>query len=233
MLVPGWSMPATIWAAQLTALAVGGAVYALDPRGQGESEVPAHGYDIARRAADLHEFATAHAPVIMVGWSLAALETLEAIHLFGTAPVSAVVLVDSSVGEDPPPPPGAGFIERLRIDRARTLDSFVRAIFRTPPSEQSVRELVAGALRIPLDASIALFPSAIPREHWREIARALSLPLLYAVTESFAEQAANLRAHRPDTSIEVFHGAGHALFVDQPERFSRLLRRFADDVRAD
>jgi non-heme chloroperoxidase len=229
LLLPGWSMPASIFAAQMAPLAADRAVYALDPRGQGESDLPAHGYSIDWRAQDLHEFAAAHAPVIAVGWSLAALETLQAIHLFGTEPFAGVALVDSSVGEEPAPPTGAGpsFAERLRSDRARTLEEFVRAIFRTPPPARELRALVDGALRLGLEDSLSLFPTAIPREHWRTIARALKLPLLYAVTPQFAEQAANLRANRAGTRVEVFHTSGHALFVDQPDRFNRLLIQFA------
>jgi microsomal epoxide hydrolase len=196
--------------------------------------MPAHGYSIDWRAQDLHEFATAHAPVIVVGWSLAALETLQAIHLFGSDPFAGVVLVDSSVGEDPPPPagPGPSFAERLRADRASALEAFVRAIFRQPPAAREVRALVDGALRLALEDSLSLFPGAIPREHWRTIVRALTLPLLYVVTPQFAEQAANLRAQRAGTRVEVFHASGHALFVDQPERFNRLLVQFARGIES-
>src|SRR4051794_35085310 len=42
--VPGWSMPASIWSAQLEALSATHKVVALDPRGQGESDIPSGGY---------------------------------------------------------------------------------------------------------------------------------------------------------------------------------------------
>jgi microsomal epoxide hydrolase len=203
-------------------------VLALDPRGQGESDIPDSGYDIDTRARDLHEFAVAHAPVIVVGWSLAALETLQAIHLFGSAPFAGVVLVDSSVGEEPAPAPGTPFIDRLRRERRPAIEDFVRAIFRVPRPEPELRSLVDGALRLPLEASLSLFPGAsVPREHWRAVVRALERPLLYVVTPQFEEQAFNLRRHRPRTRVEVFHRAGHALFADEPDRFNRLLLHFA------
>jgi pimeloyl-ACP methyl ester carboxylesterase len=50
--------------------------------------------------------------------------------------------------------------------------------------------------------------------------------LLYVVTPQFAEQAANLKRHRPGTRIEVFAEAGHTLFVDEPQRFNALLENF-------
>jgi microsomal epoxide hydrolase len=227
LLVPGWSMPASIWSEQMVALSNGREVFALDPRGQGESDVPEDGYVIERRAQDLHEFACAHSPVIVVGWSLGALEVLQAIQRFGPYPFSGVVLVDSSIGEEPAPAPGTAFTDSLRADRRAALDGFMHAIFRRPPPEPEVQALVDGALRMGLEQSIALFPRHLPREHWRDIARGLQMPLLYAVTEQYAEQAANLRAHRSRTRIEVFQNAGHALFVDQPDRFNRLMIAFS------
>ena len=227
LLVPGWSMPAWVWAAQFGPLAADRAVFALDPRGQGESSRPADGYDIGTRARDLHAFAASIAPVVVVGWSLAALEVLQAIHQFGSLPFAGVVLVDSSVGEEPAPAPGSPFIDALKADRETALDDFVRAVFASGRPEDEVRALVEGALRMPLAASLALFPRDIPREHWRDVVRAIELPLLYAVSPQFQEQAWNLRKHRPRTQVEVFHRSGHALFADEPDRFNRLLVHFA------
>ena len=55
VLVPGWCMPATIWRAQLQALGQRFRTLAVDPRGQGDSEIPAAGYDAERRADDLRD----------------------------------------------------------------------------------------------------------------------------------------------------------------------------------
>ncbi|MCE2946834.1 MAG: alpha/beta fold hydrolase [bacterium] len=227
LLVPGWSMPAWVWSAQFGPLSADRAVFALDPRGQGESDRPEQGHDIRTRAYDLHAFASSVGPVIVVAWSLAALETLEAIHRFGSAPFAGVVLVDSSVGEEPAPAPGSPFIDALQADRESAIEGFVRAIFASGRPHDQVRALIDGALRMPLSASIALFPRDIPREHWRDIARMIELPMLYAVSPQFQEQAWNLRLHRPRTQVEVFHRSGHALFADEPDRFNRLLVHFA------
>ncbi|RPI44888.1 MAG: alpha/beta hydrolase [Betaproteobacteria bacterium] len=223
--VPGWSMPASIWDAQLRALGASHRTAALDPRGQGRSALPAEGYTIERRARDIAEFVDRYPRVVLIGWSLGVLEALHYVHAHGDAKVEALVLVDSSVGEQPPPPEG-DFRERLRADRVQTLSSFVHAIFRSkrPPDELS--KLVEGALRLPLQASIDLLSYPKPREHWRDIAWSFRKPLLYVVTPQFAAQAANLQRNRPGTRVEVFSRAGHALFVDEPQRFNRLLEAF-------
>ena len=223
--IPGWSMPASIWQAQLSALSQRYRVAALDPRGQGQSEVPAAGFTAERRARDIAEFVERYPHVVLVGWSLGALEALQYVHQFGDKQVEALVLVDSSVGEEPAPPPGS-FLDDLRANRVATLESFLRAIFRSKRPAGEHQQLLDGAQRMPLAASIDLLSYPFPREHWRDIARAFKKPLLYVVTPQFAEQAQNLSRNRPGTRIEVFADAGHTLFVDEPQRFNALIDQF-------
>ncbi len=230
--VPGWSMPANIWQPQLAALGAGRRIAALDPRGQGDSEIPVRGFDIERRAADVREFVARYDRVVLVGWSLGALEALQCVHRYGDARLEALVLVDSSVGEDSPPAPATRFIEALQQDRRATIKAFVREMFSSSRTAPELDALVDAALRMPLEASLSLFPRGIPREHWRDIARRFSKPLLYVVTEQFAAQARSLLQNRPGTRIAVFETAGHALFVDEPDRFNQLLVDFFEEMAA-
>lgn len=224
-LIPGWSMPASIWQEQLHALSQRYRVAALDPRGQGQSDVPLEGYTAERRARDIAEFVDHYPSVVLVGWSLGALEALQYVHQFGDKRVDALVLVDSSVGEEPAPPPG-NFLDSLREHRNTALDTFIRAIFRSKRPAGEHQQLLEGAMRMPLQASIDLLSYPFPREHWRDVAWAFRKPLLYVVTPQFAEQARNLVRNRPGTRVEVFAEAGHTLFVDEPQRFNALMENF-------
>ena len=231
--IPGWSMPASIWQAQLAEFGTRFRVAALDPRGQGDSEVPAHGYSIERRAEDLHEFISRYPKVLIVAWSLGALEALHYLHRHGEASVAGMVIVDSSVGEEPAPArpeKGKGFVAELRRDRVQAVEGFMQAIFLRPQPRERIEALRDSALRMPLEASISLFPSKMPRAHWRSATHGFSRPLLYVVTRQFAGQGTNLRKNRRGTKVVLFREAGHALFVDEPERFNRLLDEFADRV---
>jgi non-heme chloroperoxidase len=225
--VPGWCMPAEIWSPQLEALAARHHTLALDPRGQGKSEVPGKGYTAERRAADIDEFLRPLSRVVLVGWSLGAIEALQYLDMFGAEKIAALVLVDSSVGEEPAPAPSSGFIDGLRRNRNATLDRFVRAIFLKPRPKAEIDALARAAKRMSLENSIALLSYPFPRTHWKEIAHGFDKPLLYVVTPQFAEQARNLEKNRPGTRVEIFERAGHALFVDEPERFTALLAEFA------
>jgi microsomal epoxide hydrolase len=40
------------------------------------------------------------------------------------------------------------------------------------------------------------------------------------------ETADTVRARVPDAQVEIFEDAGHAIFIDEPGRFNRVLERF-------
>jgi non-heme chloroperoxidase len=228
--VPGWSMPAEIWRRQLEYLGQRYHTLAFDPRGQGESDVPLKGYTAERRATDLKDFLNPFSKVLLVGWSLGAIEALQYVHMFGAQRLVGLVLVDSSVGEEPAPKGNSAFLQGLRKDRDKSLDAFVRAIFKRPRNDEEIAALVKGAKRMSLENSIALLSYPFPRTHWKQIAHAYKKPLRYVVTPQFAEQARNLQKNRKETEVEIFPDAGHALFVDEPERFNASIEKFAEKL---
>ncbi len=93
-----------------------------------------------------------------------------------------------------------------------------------------IEALKRSALKVALADSVALLSYPQPREYWRAAARAFARPLAYLVTPRFAAQAESLRANRPETHVEVFEHASHALFVDQAQRFNLALAEFCDGL---
>ncbi len=222
VLLPGWCMPATIWHAQLDGLGSRWRTLAMDPRGQGESAVPADGYTADRRADDLHDVLQGRECVVLVAWSLGVLEALQYVQRHGSGRLQALALVDNSIGE-PPAPHGSDFLVRLRRERRATVDRFVRSMFARPVPNARIDALRDAALRMPLEASIALLSYPLPREHWRDIVHGFDRPLAYLVTPRFREQSEHLLEARPASRVEVFENAGHALFVDEADRFNAVL----------
>ncbi len=228
VLVPGWTMPASIWAPQIEHLSTRYRVIAFDPRSQGESAVARSGHNVERRARDIGEL-IAHlgvARAVLVGWSLGVLELLAYVHAHGDGRVAGLVLVDNSVGEDPAPTRGGNFMERLRTDRTRAVTEFVREMFRSDPPPAYLEALTAQALKTPYQASVQLLTFRQPREFWRTAVYGTTKPVLYVVTPRLQGQAENLQRKRPATRTAVFEGAGHALFVDEPQRFNALMDAF-------
>jgi microsomal epoxide hydrolase len=229
LFIPGWTMPAWIWAPQIAAFSRRYHVVAFDPRGQGDSEAPETGYTPGRRAQDIAELITRLTPVplVAIGWSLGVLDTLAYVHTHGDTMLAGLVLVDNSVGEEPPPipvppPPHRGPPPPHDVAMRR----FVRGMFRRPQPAAYLDRLAEATLHTPLAASRALLAYPVPRSYWREAIYSTRKPVLYIVRPSFAAQAANLQAKRPDTETAVFRDAGHALFVDDAQRFNALVDGF-------
>lgn len=222
VLVPGWCMPATIWREQLIGLGSRWRTLALDPRGQGQSEIPATGYTADRRADDLDDLLSGEERVVLVAWSLGVLEALQYVHRHGSGRLHSLILVDNSIGE-PPAPKGSNFIQQLRHARVATIEAFVRSLFAYPRPAAELDSIRDAALRMPLEHSIALLSYPLPREHWRSVVHAFDRPLAYVITPHFREQSQNLLRARPATKVEVFERAGHALFADEAQRFNRLV----------
>ena len=222
VLLTGWCMPATIWRAQLAAFGARWPTLAMDPRGQGDSAVPAGGYTVDRRADDLRDVLAGRRRVVLVAWSLGVLEALHYVRRHGSDGLLGLVLVDNSIGE-PPAPVASDFLVRLRRERTATIEKFIRGLFAHPPAPAELEALRDAALRMPLEASIALLSYPLPREYWRDTVHGFDRPLAYVVTPHFREQSRHLLQARPSSRVEIFENAGHALFVDEAERFNRLV----------
>jgi len=227
--VPGWTMPAWIWQPQIAAFAQRYHVVAFDPRGQGDSDAPASGYEPGRRGQDIAELISnlEPVPVLLVGWSLGVLDTLAYVRSFGDEKVAGLVLVDNSVGEEPPPPPHPPPRHRPVLPHAIAMHRFVLGMFHHPPPDGYVDRLTEASLRTPEFACRALLSYPVPRTYWRDAVYSTRRPVLYVVRPGWlSEQAANLAHNRPGTQIAVFNDAGHALFVDDAARFNALLAGF-------
>jgi len=105
LFVPGWTMPGWIFERQIAALSDRFHVLALDPRGQGESEVTRFGYTHDRRGRDIGELIeqASSGPVVLVGWSLGVLDSLALVARAGDSRIAGLVLIDNSIGEEPAP----------------------------------------------------------------------------------------------------------------------------------
>jgi microsomal epoxide hydrolase len=231
LFIPGLAMPAWIWQWQIQAFARRYHVIAMDPRGQGRSDVPATGYEPFRRGQDIAE-AIAQldpVPVVIVAWSLGVLDTLAYLHTHEDTLVAGLVLVDNSVGEEPAPatvpvppslrpPPPRSYSESMRL--------FVHGLFHQPQNSAWLDRLTRASLSLPEAADHALRRYPLPRSYWKEAVYTTSRPVLYVVRPRWAAQAENLEHNRPRTETAIFTTAGHALFVDEPARFNALLDSF-------
>jgi microsomal epoxide hydrolase len=236
LFVPGWTMPGWIFERQIAALQDRFHVLALDPRGQGESEVTRFGYAHERRGRDIGELIehAATGPVVLVGWSLGVLDSLAYVADAGDDRIAGLVLIDNSIGEAPAPAPSAGHRfaapprEPTPEQRRAMREVFVAGLFAHDPGADYRRRLTDQALRMAVADERRLLAYDVPREYWRAAVHSTDRPVLYVVRPRWREQGQNLIRTHADASMVVFEDAGHALFVDEPERFDALLIDFLD-----
>jgi microsomal epoxide hydrolase len=235
--VPGWTMPGEIWEHQMRHFAANYRVVAMDPRSQGDSDRPTEGHYPERRAQDVKELVErlGLAPAVLVGWSLAVAELLTYVDRFGTGTIRALVLVDGMIGEDPDPARSAqlwAWLKSLQTDRKRATESFVRGMYRKPHPESYYERIVAASLKTPTNTAVTLLANVFSGGDWRPVLGKLDRPLLYVVTPQLRSQAEMVQRRLPSARVVIFEQAGHALFVDEPERFNRVLEEFLRQLRS-
>ena len=232
--VPGWTMPAWIFQRQIDFFSRDYHVVALDPRGQGDSDAPAGGYEPFRRGADIGDLIRVMGgrQVILVGWSLGVLDSLAYVHGAGDGKLLGLVLIDNSVGEDPAPTASPRIFQprQPRASREVAMARFVRSMFRQPQNEAYLDRLTDTALRTPPDASAALLAYPVPRTFWREAVYMVRKPILYIVRPGLSGQAGNLQARHANVQADIYYDAGHALFVDDGDRFNNEMLVFIRDT---
>lgn len=236
LFVPGWTMPGWIFEHQIAALSDRFHVLALDPRGQGDSEVTRYGYTHDRRGRDIGELIeqAAGGPVVLVGWSLGVLDSLAQVARAGDSRIAGLVLIDNSIGEEPAPRPARSPARADEpavlspADRRSRREAFVAGMFARDPGADWRARITAQALRMAPEDERRLLAYDVPREYWRDAVHATGRPVLYVVRPRWREQGENLIRAHANAEMVVFEDAGHALFVDEAERFNALLIDFLD-----
>ncbi|MDA0229232.1 MAG: alpha/beta hydrolase [Proteobacteria bacterium] len=251
VMLPGWSQSAAEFKYQMSALAEGRRVIALDMRGHGESDKPAGGYRISRLAADLHEVLIAldlH-DVDLLGHSMGCSVSWCYLDLFGAERLSRLILVDEAAAVTGNPSwPQA---ERKALDClfAGPLDlaaQYHKVL--TATDAEATADLLAGMFTAGVARDDLLWIAAenlkLPRIHaanlvyhhamidWRDVVRAIRLPTLVVgghasifpahTQEWIAEQI-------PGAECVIFgasEGGSHFMFYENPAKFNTVVNAF-------
>ena len=236
--IPGWTMPAEIWENQIAYFAKNYRVIAIDPRSQGDSDKPHEGDFPERRARDYKELLDgigARVPVL-VGWSMGVHEILTYVDQFGPDSARALVLVDGFLWDKAAPElssQGAQWMRGYQLDRRTSTEQFVRSMYKKPQSDAYLRKITEAALSTPADSAAVLTYNLLSRESWTpaltKVASA-KMPVLGFFTPPTKSTVDLLRARLPGAQLLTFDDAGHALFVDDSEKFNSTLENFLKSV---
>lgn len=232
LFVPGWTMTAEIWEPQMTHFAKTHRVVAMDPRGQGKSSKPNEGYHPAARARDIKAVVEQLKlePVVLVGWSMGVMEVTSYVAQFGTDRIAGIVLVDDTAGVDLPPEMMKALLDWMGgflRDRAKANDAFVRGMFKKPQTEAYIEGVKKAALETPTPAAMTLILGMMTTDN-RSVLPKIDRPTLIAIVPGMPWDNVYVEMQKaiPGARLERFEGAGHALFVDEAEKFNAMLEEF-------
>src|SRR6266567_6777342 len=234
--IPGWTMPAWIWQKQIDEFSKKYRVIAVDPRSQGESDQPTSGHLPETRARDYKELVdqlTLKQPVL-VGWSMACGELAKYAEQFGSDNVAGFVLVDGFLADKASPDMVAGisgWMNQLQQDRQKQADGFVRSMYKKPQTDDYLRRVVDSSLQVPADTPVTLIYNMIAVKDFSAGLAKMNRPVLFAYQPESQQSADFVKLKLGDrVRLERFDGDGHALFVDDPEKFNRVLEQFLQSL---
>ena len=234
--IPGWTMPAWIWEKQIAEFSKKYHVVAVDPRSQGESDKPTRGHIPETRARDYKELVDhlALKQPVLVGWSMGCGELMKYAEQFGTDNVAGFVLVDGMLWDKPNSQMFgmmSGWMNQLQQDRRKQADGFVRTMFKRPQSEDYIKRLVDASVQVPADTAVVLIYDMIAVKDFTAGFAKVDRPVLFAYQPEMQATAELLKTKFGDrVRLEKFDGDGHALFVEDTEKFNRVLEAFVQSL---
>jgi non-heme chloroperoxidase len=236
LFVPGFTMPAWVWEKQIAHFSVDYRVVAMDPRSQGESSKTGEGDYPASQGRDIKEvIEQLHlAPTVLVGWSMGVTLIASYVDQFGTSALAGIVFVDGVAGLDLTPEftkSSIEFLKGLQTNRSQLTDSFVRSMFRKPQSEEYLQKLMKASLATPTDSAIAIGLAGFTTDNRPAIAKINKPTVIAAATMTLLPQMQDMQKTIPGAKLEIFDGAGHALFIDDAGKFNILLDEFLTNLK--
>jgi non-heme chloroperoxidase len=226
-------MPAWIFEKQLRYFSHKYSVFAMDPRSQGDSDQTSEGQYAAARAKDIKAVVDQlHLqPVVLVGWSLAVSEIVFYLDQFGSDGVAGVVLIDGFVGCDlssPILPTMLKYWSEFQKNRPKNTYELVQGMFLQPQSRNYLDNLTATSLITPTNTFMTLVYNMLLMDLRPVLPRIKTPTLIFTKREFWLDYMKEMGQLIPNSRLEIIENAGHALFVDQPEQFNRILEKFVE-----
>lgn len=242
VLIPGWLMTTDVWRKQIALFSKERRVIAIDPRSQGLSTITAEGDTPEQRARDLHAVIQAlnPGPIVLVAWSQGIQDAASYVDQFGTRTLKGVVFVDSTISggsKAAATPSVTQFFDRLTLynnDPTTYVQGLLHFIMIHPMPVAAFDRFTVNALNTPPAIGTAMLVADLySRDRTAVLAKIDRPTLVIASAASFELDAQKQMAARiPHAQFMSVADAGHAVFVDQPERFDALLTKFLKELDA-
>jgi non-heme chloroperoxidase len=242
ILIPGWRLPAFLWNEQLQRFSKLTRVIAIDPRSQGQSTKTTDGNTPEARARDLHGLLRElHVSrCVLVGWSQGAQDVAAYVQQFGIDQLAGLVFVDSPVSFGPAEIESHKEFARIILSGisiyaahpAEYSEGMVKSLFKKPHPDLDMPSIVKSTMQTPTDTGIAMLVSDIFGTDRRPpLAKLNKAALVIASSSSpLLDVQKEMAAMIQGSKLVIVEGAGHAVFIDEPEKFDQALEAFLQSV---
>jgi len=250
VLVPGWSQTAAQFRHQIEGLSSTYRVIALDMRGHGESDKPAHGYRIQRLAKDVRDVLEALdlRDVAILGHSMGCSVLWCYFDLWGADRIGRFVFCDeppmltSNPAWSAQEAENAGAIFSPEAvtqtanalagpDGVATSRGFVGGMVTSAMPARTLEWMIEENLKLPRAHAASLIYNHCHQD-WRDVFARIDLPTLFiggrvslVPWKSVAWAASQVSGAR----LEIFEeaeGGQHFMFEENPAKFNRILAEF-------
>ncbi len=182
---------------------------------------------------------------VVVAWSYGTLVAMDYFREFGVNGITGIILTGGQGALKPfrmptDDDPGAAEFARIRelqqspdlIDYIRAGERVIPLLTASPLPERERQLFQAIGLMLPAYVRRAMMQRQLDNQ---DLVEQISLPVLFCLGQEdnplLLDDGAQLAAGYDNMSLSLYEGAGHSVFVEQPERFNAELRRFAEAVR--
>jgi pimeloyl-ACP methyl ester carboxylesterase len=242
--IHGFSISRLCWMKQLRGeLARDFRMVAYDLRGHGESTQPSdpasyrEGHRWAGELAAVIDAAQMRKPVL-VAWSYAGRIVADYLRHFGTKAIAGLNIIGAKTNSDPAfnapllAPHQRGMASDDLETNVRSTIAFIEACARQWEASDFAQQLAA-AMVVPPYVRAALLGRPLDAD---DLYRAIDIPVLFShgAHDPIAPLAAAQHGHAitPNSQLSVYENAGHAPFMEAPERFNRELAEFVARCKA-
>lgn len=230
ILIPGWTMPATIWEKQIEHFSKTNLVIAIDPRSQGKSQQTTEGLHFEREAKDIKEL-TDHLHLnafYLAGWSWGGPTLYTYLREHNTPSLKGVIIVDAPVKLN------ESFMRVVTAltkgvlhDRKNFVNVFIKGLFAQPQPDNYLKKLANASLITSTTAAITLLAVFFVYDDavWIQTLKSTKTPVLFIGADGTEEKYRELQKEFT-VNYTIIPGAGHTVFVDKPAEFNKVVQQF-------